>query len=109
MEKSEKWQKVKNNKKENPHTWDDNVKTKISESMNKYYKENNEKHAKIVSEKLGQKIIQYDINNTYICNYPSIAEAVRQTGIPKTTLQYCVSGKLKSAGGFIWKRSENAT
>jgi group I intron endonuclease len=109
MNKSEKWKAVKNNKKENPRTWDEDVKTKISEGMNKYYKENKEKHAKIVSEKLGQKIIQYDINNTYICNYPSIAEAVRQTGTPKTSIQYCILGKMKTAGGFIWKRSENNT
>jgi group I intron endonuclease len=115
LEKSEKWQKalaegrVGENRKGKKYKMKTHDKEKIREGMNKYYRENKEKHAKIVSEKLGQKIIQYDINNTYICNYPSIAEAVRQTGIPKTTLQYCVSGKLKSAGGFIWKRSENAT
>jgi group I intron endonuclease len=109
MNKSEKWQSVKHNKKENPRKWGDDIKDKISESMNNYYKENKETHAKIVSDKLGHKISQYDLNSNYIVDYPSIAEAVRQTGIPKTSIQYCMLGKMKTAGGFIWKRIENKT
>jgi group I intron endonuclease len=115
MINSDKWQlaladgHIGQNRKGKYYEMKNIVKEKISESMNEYYKENKEKHAKIVSEKLGQKIIQYDMNNVYICNYPSIAEAVRQTGAPKTSIQYCLSGRLKTAGGFIWKRIENTT
>lgn len=125
LEKSEKWQKAlaegrvgENLKKENRILWqNDNTvtviseetKKKLSELAHKYYEENREKHNKLMSDKLGKQINQYDLNGNYVKSYMSIREAVRQTEIPKTTLQYCVKGKLKTAGGFIWKRAENTT
>ena len=60
-----------------------------------------------MSEKVGIKICQYDHNNIYINSYLSIAEAVRKTGAKKTSIQMCIKGKLKTAGGFLWKKSDD--
>jgi group I intron endonuclease len=115
MQKSEKWKKalaegrVGENRRGKTYQMKEESKKKIGEGLNKYYKDNRDKHTKIMSEKLGHRIEQYDNNNNYINKYISIAEAVRQTNIPKTTLQYCILGRLKTAGGFIWKRVENNT
>jgi group I intron endonuclease len=126
LEKSEKWQKAlaegrvgENLKKENRVEWirhtghkpimSEEVKKKLSENAHKYYEENREKHNILMSEKLGHQINQYDLNDNYIKTYMSIREAVRQTNIPRTSIQYCILGKLKTAGSFIWKRSENTT
>ena len=46
-------------------------------------------------------VIQLDINNIYIKEYPSVSEAIRQTNIK--TIFSCVLGKTKQAGGFKWK------
>lgn len=126
LEKSEKWQKAlaegrvgENLKKENRVEWvrhtghkpfmSEEVKKKLSESSHKYFEENREKHNILMSEKLGKKVNQYDLSGNYINSYMSIREAVRQTEIPKSSIQACVLGKLKTAGGFIWRRVENTT
>lgn len=44
---------------------------------------------------------QFDLNNNYIKTYPSVSEAMRQTNIK--TIFFCVLGKTKKSGGFIWK------
>lgn len=58
-------------------------------------------------------ICKYTMGGKYICEYPSIMEASRDTGIPKSNIS--ASARLKrvkikdrvatkrSAGGFIWK------
>lgn len=48
-------------------------------------------------------VIQYDKSMNFINEYPSIREAVRQTGIDRSNISKCCKGKVKSAGGFIWK------
>jgi group I intron endonuclease len=126
LQKSEKWQKAfkegrigENLKKGNRSLWQnktsmtEEVKNKISESLHKYYEKNKginiEKHNKLMSEKLGKQVGQYDLNKNYIKTYLSFAEAGRQTGIPRTSIMSCASGKLKTAGGFIWRKIEKAS
>lgn len=57
--------------------------------------------------KLGVKsivksILQYDKEN-FVREYESIAEAQRITNIKSTGICNCLSGRTKSAGGYIWK------
>ena len=47
-------------------------------------------------------VIQYDLDWNYIAEYPSIAEASRQTGINVTSIWRCCSGKWKSTSGYKW-------
>jgi group I intron endonuclease len=113
MQNSEKWQtvlsegRIGDNRRGKTYQMSDNTKEKISESINNYYKNNKGIHTKLMSDKLGHKISQYDLNSNHIIDYPSIAEAVRQTGAAKSSIQLCLKGEMKTAGGFIWKRVEN--
>lgn len=46
-------------------------------------------------------VAQYAKDGSFLCSYGSIAEAQRKTGV--SNIWYCLSGKRKTAGGFIWK------
>lgn len=62
-------------------------------------------HVKKISMAHAYIICQYK-GDVFIKEYSSITEASRQTGICKSTITLCVSGKFKQAGGFIWKRKK---
>lgn len=38
-----------------------------------------------------------------IAEYPSINEAYRQTGVCMTQIRQCFLGKIKTAGGYVWR------
>jgi hypothetical protein len=71
------------------------------------WKENNKRaysDRKCGNIKQGLKpVSQYSKSNELINNYHSICEAERQTKIVKTSISACCSGKLKTAGGYVWK------
>lgn len=48
-------------------------------------------------------VVQLDKNDNVIAAFPSIIEAERQTGIYHGHICSCCNGKLKSAGGYIWR------
>lgn len=59
---------------------------------------------KLRNNKLSKPVIQLDMNNNYINDYPSSKEAQRQTGIQQSNInQVCNNEKRKSAGGYKWK------
>lgn len=58
-------------------------------------------------ERQSIKVLQYDINNNFINEYPSISEASLKTGTNRTSLSQCLNNKLKTANNFIWKRKDN--
>lgn len=76
----------------------DNMIHAVKHGLLKYDKEillrNNELKRKRVS--------QYDKSMNFIRTYSSINEAIRETGF--TAIGKCISGKHKTAGGFIWKK-----
>ena len=47
-------------------------------------------------------IIQYDLNGNFIKQYPTIKEAVMETGTNRTSIISCASGRYKTANGFRW-------
>lgn len=47
-------------------------------------------------------VVQLDKNGNVVV-FPSIIEAERQTGIHQGNICSCCRGKLKSAGGYIWR------
>lgn len=47
------------------------------------------------------RVSQYAKDGTFLCSYGSILEAQRKTGI--NNIWRCLSGKRKTAGGFMWK------
>ena len=50
-----------------------------------------------------KRVLQFTNNNQFLKEYISVAEASRQTGVHKGHIAECCRGKLKSAGGYIWK------
>lgn len=63
----------------------------------------------IVSSKLTNRkdhskpVEQYTLDMVFVAEYPSIAEAERQTGISKKAICHCLKGKSKTSGGYIWR------
>jgi group I intron endonuclease len=81
---------------------------KISEGVKKWYENNStedihKKQSKIMTGINGKRVNQYTNEGTYINEYPSIAEGARQNGLTRKNVQACVSGRSKTAGGFMWK------
>ena len=58
---------------------------------------------KIASQR---EITQYTVDNKKIKNYKSILIASKETNINKANICSCCKGKLKTAGGYIWKYKE---
>lgn len=50
-----------------------------------------------------KKILQLDLNDNVINTFGSIAEASRNTGFVRTTINACVNGKIKISKGYKWK------
>lgn len=53
--------------------------------------------------KKGREVVQYSKNNEFINYFESIKEAGLSTGVRSNNIQDCCVGRLKSAGGFIWR------
>ena len=58
---------------------------------------------KAVKEKLSIQILQFAKSGEFIKEWPSAMEAQRQLGIACSNICKCCKGKLKSAGGFVWR------
>lgn len=54
-------------------------------------------------------VLQYTLDMVFVAEYPSAAEASRQTGINKSHICSCCRGLygFKTAGGYIWKYADN--
>ena len=88
----------------------------VTRSMHwKLHREIYEKRGKIVGKKYGKiggkiggkknsiSILQFTKDGTLIKEWPSAYEAKRQLGIPQSNICNCLKGRLKSAGGYIWR------
>lgn len=53
-------------------------------------------------------VLQYDKGNSFIKEWSSFAEIQRELNISGSNACQCAKGKVKSAGGFIWKYKEVA-
>jgi len=80
------------------------IKSKIKEGLKNSEKWNIIK--KTMSELVGLKIAQYDMENNYINNFISISEAARQTGIAKSSISLAIRKNTNKAGNYIWKKIE---
>lgn len=59
-------------------------------------------------EKTSKPVCQYTLDMMFIKEYPSAGEASRQTGINKSHICSCCTGRygFKTAGGYIWKYAD---
>lgn len=88
------------------------TKQKISNTL-KGRKDYNSESIKKARESRLVKVEQYNLEGKYINTFNSILEASIETKANKSLISLCLSGKKKTAGGFIWKRkiifNENIT
>ena len=54
-------------------------------------------------QKLSKKILQYTKSGEFVREWPSAMEAQRELGIAQSSICACCKGKLKSAGGYVWR------
>lgn len=93
------------------------VSAKISASVKEYYKTLDDsakainiiKHRESMAKAVGTKVQQFTKEGTFVKSYPSCAEAARQIGMSNSAIKMCVSGKSKTAGGFVWKKETLST
>ncbi len=55
------------------------------------------------NNRVRKALLQYTLDGQFVAEYPSIAEASRQTGIFNHPIIRCCKGKSHTAGGYIWK------
>ena len=88
------------------------VNAKISAGVKKYFKtlDNSSKaihivkHRESMAKAVGIKVQQFTKEGVLVKSYPSYAQAAREADVPSTSIKACISGRLKLAGGFVWKK-----
>lgn len=66
------------------------------------------KRAKVAGKARCKRTIQKTKENNIVCIWESASEASRKTGIYRRNISACASGKLKTAGGYIWEYAEES-
>ncbi len=56
---------------------------------------------------VAKPVRQYTKENIFIKEFVTATEAAKQTNISQKNISCCCTGKLKSAGGFIWKHASS--
>lgn len=82
-------------------THTEETKAKIS-VIHKGKKYSDESRAKISAVKF-KPIIQYDIQENFIREWDSITQATLDLNLNRSSISHCLTGRQKTAGGFIWK------
>ena len=59
---------------------------------------------KRIAEKRFKKVIQLDLNDNVLNVFESIKQAGQETGVFATSISACCNGRIKSSGGFKWRR-----
>ena len=65
------------------------------------------KHRGILNRSSSKKVLQYDLDERFIKEWPSTMEIQRQLGISNVCISYCCLGKQKTAGGYKWQYADN--
>lgn len=60
-----------------------------------------------VARKQSKEVAQYDLQGNLLNIFCSTMETERKTGIAISSISKCCNGKLKTAGKFVWKYTNN--
>ena len=63
-------------------------------------------HNKQINGKCSKAVLQFDLQDILIKEYPSLIQAYRETGFAFQHISACCKGKLKTAYGYKWKYKE---
>ena len=61
---------------------------------------------KQINGKYSKSVLQFDLNDNFIKEYPSAHQVVRETGFNQGNIVNCCNGKRKTAHGFKWRYKE---
>lgn len=77
-------------------------------NMNYGHIKEKQRNAKLgkYNNKISKPILQFDLDNNYIREWPSMAEIKRQLGYQQSAICQCCKFILKSAYGYLWKYKE---
>lgn len=82
----------------------------LKHSYNYENRNKNREHAKKLAmrnhEKMNIKVTQRTLSGDFVAEYNSMREAEEKTGIPIQNISSVTSGKRRSAGGYIWEKSD---
>jgi hypothetical protein len=59
-----------------------------------------------INRQSSKKVFQYDKSGLFIKEYPSLAEAERQTGIDQKGISHCCRKRQRTTSGYIWSLSK---
>ena len=62
---------------------------------------------KQINGKYSKPVLQFDLNDNFIKEFPSIKQVERETGFDQGNIIKCCKGKLKTAYNYKWKYKEN--
>ena len=80
------------------------IREKVSGSNNgNFGKQRSIKTRQKISKSRSKRVYQYTKDGIYINTFYGIREAERQTSIGRESISRCCRGKLKTAGGYVWK------
>jgi len=80
------------------------IKKKITNSVLNTDRCKTLKEQKLCFKDLKVKVSQYSMNNEFIKSYESIKQAEIETNVKAKNISKMINGKIKSTGGYIWKR-----
>lgn len=109
LRKSEKWQKALAEGRVGGHVLTEESKKNISKGLKEYHKNNTidmTKQINAIKKANSKKVIQYSIDGKMITSFDSMTIAESKTGVTRRNIQNNISGRSKTAGGFIWKYAE---
>ena len=76
----------------------------VTRSMHsKLHRELRENVGQISGKKRSLQILQFSKEGTFVKEWQSAHEAERQLGISQPNICSCLKGRLKHAGGFVWR------
>ena len=57
---------------------------------------------RIRETKVSKQIIQLSRDGEFLCEYPSVTAAAKNSGLDRSQIRRCCNGELKTTGGFVW-------
>lgn len=79
-----------------------------SENIVRQSEEGRRARSEAVKKALSKPVIQLDLDENFIAEFPSAHEAARQTGVRCSSISLSCNGKYRFAGGFKWKYKDMA-
>lgn len=107
---SEKWQKAKKEGRIGGRSKSDETKKKISDGLKQYFKVGNaitdssrKKRKDILTKINGKAVSQFTKEGIFVNSFISITIASNYTEVSRRNINQNLSGRTKTAGGFVWK------